>query len=248
METKETVETIGQFDFGFKIVTPDNLKHDVSVVYLHGLAGNPNQYKPKRLCEISMAAGVRFCSYELSGHRNNLEKYDSAGMYDWIDQLEYLVLNRIPGKIILMGSCIGGIIGLIVGQKHPQRFLGLVGIGTADLNWRNMLNHEQNLELKTQGFTYQNLGAYPVPCRIAEKFVASTEELRKSETIVVKFPVHLMHGKEDNIASVKDAMDFRKKIIAPEVKIKLIDKANHRMGDDFSLSEMRTSILSMIKD
>lgn len=247
METKETVEKFGLYDFALKIVTPEKLKHDVTVVYLHGLAGNPNQYKPKRLCDFSMEAGVRFCSYELSGHANNLEKYDSAGMYDWIDQLEYLILNRIPGKIILMGSCIGGIIGLIVGQKHHERFLGLVGIGTADMDWRSRLDRQQNEELKAQGFTYKNLGGYPIPCRISETFVASTEELRKIENITVSFPVHLMHGKDDNISSVDEAMAFRKKVIAPEIIIKLIDKANHRMGDEFSLRQMQESIHRMLK-
>lgn len=248
METKETIEKIGQFDFALKIVTPDELEHDITVVYIHGLAGNPNQYKPQRLCEISMEAGVRYCSYELLGHANNLEKYDSAGMYDWIEQLEYLIAKRIQGKIILMGSCIGGIIGLFAGQKYPKRFLGLVGIGTADLDWRAMLNNTQNEELKNQGFTYHNLGAYPIPCRIAEKFVVSTEQLRQIKSIEVSFPVHLMHGMEDNIVSTKETMEFKKIIVAPEVKLKLIDKANHRMGDEFSISEMKASILSMIKD
>lgn len=246
MQVIETIECFNNFDFKLTIVEPETLNHNVSVVYIHGMGGNPYQKKPEQIKNISIDAGVRFCSYELSGHANSLELYDNAGIYDWVDQLEYLVTNRIKGKILLMGSCLGGIIGLLVGEKYSDRFLGVVGIGTANVNWYRHVNQQQLSELQTQGYTYKNLGAYSIPCRISRKFMLSTQEYDKKELFDVSFPVHLMYGLADDIASQDELFALNAKIKSPEKVIKLVDKAVHRMTDKVSYNEMKNSIFSML--
>lgn len=246
MKVIKTIEYFNNFDFKLMIVEPETLRYDVTVVYIHGMGGNPYQKKPEQIKNISITAGARFCCYELSGHANSMELYDKAGIFEWAEQLEYLVTQRLKGKILLMGSCLGGIIGLLVGEKYPERFLGVVGIGTANVNWYKHVNQQQLSELETKGYTYKNLGAYSIPCRISRKFMLSTAEYDKKEKFEVPFPVHLMYGLADDIASQDELFTLNAKINAPEKVIKLVDKAVHRMTDKVSYNEMKNSILSML--
>lgn len=242
MKTTETQEIFQGFEFSLKKVEPEQITRDVSIVYIHGQAARNQHRKANAICQMAQDLGCCFYWYELAGHADNLKKYAQTDTFTWINQLTYLLENKISGKVIIVGSCIGGIIGLFTGTQMPNRINGLICLGSANINWREKLSEEENKELKTNGFVYHCLAGRNIPFMLTEKFISSTEKLIAIPVIKTDFPVFLFAGKNDPLVNTEDVLALYTKIIAPIKTLKLLPTASHGMRDTATMTEVRKAL------
>ena len=242
MKTTETQELFQGFEFSLKAVEPDIVKHDVSIIYIHGQAARNQHRKATAICQMAQDFGCRFYWYELAGHANNLEKYQETDIFTWINQLRYLLENKIQGKVIIVGSCVGGITGLFAAASLPNRISGLICLGSANINWRKKLSDEENETLKTNGFVYHCLAGRNIPFILTEKFISSADNLLARPVIKTDFPVFLFAGKSDPLVDEKDVLELYAKIKAPKKVLKLIRNASHGMRDTKTMAEVKKAL------
>lgn len=246
MNTIEIYEKLNGFEFTLKKFEPEILKKDVCVVYLHGQAGRMHHHKATQICKMCQEQGIRFCCYELSGHANNLEKYDQVDMFDWVNQLKYILNNHIHGKVILIGSCLGGMISLLTAEKYPDSIAGIIGIGTIDIDWKKHLSKTELKELEDNGYTFHCMGGHPLSCKLTKKFITSTEQIRPT-SLELNIPIHLLFGLQDSLVTIEEITNFQKKIKSPEVIFKLISNSGHSMRDVVSMREVASSLEAILK-
>ncbi len=247
MKTLELSENFEGYDFEVQITNPVVNLTQITVVYVHGQQARNQHRKPKMVCEIATSLNSSFCWYELAGHSNNMEKYDTADIFTWINQLKYLLTYVITGNVILVGSCLGGIISLFTAPMFKERVLGVITLSAADIDWRQKLLPPQQEELKTKGYTVFYLQDKRIPFKLTEKFISSTEELRKLEHLNLSCPIHLMVGKNDPAVGVSDVLKLSEKISSPEIVVKIISNDNHGMRNLTSMKEVKASLLSILK-
>lgn len=247
MKTLESTDVFQGYDFEIKITHPIVNPTQTTVVYVHGQQARNQHRKPKMICEIANRLNLSFCWYELAGHSNNLEKYDQADIFIWIEQLKYLLSHIITGNIILVGSCLGGIISLFSAPFFKERIKGVIALSAADINWRQKLTPSQQEDLKTKGYAVFYLQDKRIPFKLTEKFISSTEELRKQQSLVLNCPVHLLVGKNDPAVGVYDVLKLSDEISSPETVVKIISNDNHGMRNITSMKEVETSLISILK-
>ena len=247
MKTIGFSENFEGYDFEVQITHPVVNLTNTTVVYVHGQQARNQHRKPKMICEIATSLNSSFCWYELAGHSNNLEKYDQADIFIWINQLKYLLTNVITGNVILVGSCLGGIISLFTAPFFKDKVVGIITLSSADIDWRKKLFPAQQEDLKTKGYAVFYLQDKRIPFKLTEKFIASTEELRKQNNLVLSCPVHLLVGKNDPAVGVNDVLKLSDKISSPETIVKIISNDNHGMRNATSMKEVKASLLSILK-
>ena len=247
MKTLGLTENFQGYDFEIQITHPDVNLTDTTIVNVHGQQARNQHRKPKMVCEIANRLHSSFCWYELAGHSNNLEKYDTADIFIWINQLKYLLSHVITGNVILVGSCLGGIISLCNAPYFKERIKGVIALSTADIDWRKKLDSNQQEDLKQKGYTVFYLQDKRIPFKLTEKFISSTEELRKVLNLNFSCPVHLMVGKNDPAVKVEDVLKLSDEITSPETIVKIISNDNHGMRNTTSMKEVELSLLSILK-
>lgn len=238
MKTTETQEIFQGFEFSLNRIEPDIVKNDVTVIYIHGQAAGNQHRKAMVISQMAQDLGCRFCWYELAGHANNLEKYKQADAFIWINQLIDILENKISGKVIIIGACVGGITGLFAGSYIRNRIKGLICLGSAYVNWREKLSAEENKELKDKGFIHHCLVGRNIPFVLTEQFVSSTEELMAIPNIKTDFPVFLFAGGNDTLITQQDVLCLYEKISAPRKAIKFFSNASHGMRDNKTMTEV----------
>ena len=246
MKTTETQEIFQGFEFSLNWIEPDIVSNDVTILYIHGQAASNQHRKAMVISQMAQELGCRFCWYELAGHANNLEKYRQTDVFVWINQLLDLLENKISGKVILIGSCIGGITGLFAGSRLQNRIKGVICLGSAYVNWREKLSAEENKKLKDNGFIYHCLAGRNIPFVLTERFVSSTEELMAIPNIITDFPVYLFIGGNDTLVNRQDAICLYEHISAPKKAIKILSKASHGMRDGATMTEVRKTLRSFL--
>lgn len=249
MKTKEFCDIFRGFEFLVRITTPDTPQSEApspetTIVYIHGQAARNQHRKARNICEMAMALNCNFCWYELAGHNNNMEKYDQTDCNLWVDQLEYLLDNHTHGNIILVGACLGGVIGLVAASRTVRDVIGVICLNSADINWKEKLTLEQIIELQQQGYTQHYITDKKVPFKLTKQFIDSTDDIRKN--INLKCPVHLLLGQRDPMVKLEEVISLQQKITSPEVITKLISNASHSMRDRTSMTEVFFSINSML--
>jgi esterase/lipase len=247
MKTFRSTEVFQGFDFEVQITTPDVTPTDLTVIYVHGQQARNQHRKPKMVCEIATRLNSSFCWYELAGHSNNLEQYDNADLFIWINQLKYLLTNVITGNVVLVGSCLGGIISLFTAPYFKERIKGVITLSAADIDWRQKLSQDQQKDLEKQGYTVFYLQDKRIPFKLTEKFISSTEEIRKQESLTLACPVHLFVGRNDPAVKVTDVLNLSDKISSSETIIKIISNDTHGMRTKTSMTEVEYSLRSILK-
>ena len=247
MKNRELTEVFQGYDFQVKITHPVVNSTGTTVVYVHGQQARNQHRKPKMICEIATRLHSSFCWYELAGHSNDLEQYDKADIFTWIEQLKYLLTNIITGNVILVGSCLGGIISLFTAPYFKERVKGVITLSAADIDWRQKLCPDQQEDLKKQGYTVFYLQDKRIPFKLTEKFISSTEEIRKQENISLACPAHLLIGRNDPAVKVTDVLNLSDKISSPETIIKIIQNDTHGLRTKTSMNEVEYSLCSLLK-
>ena len=105
--------------------------HKISVIYTHGLFSDCWGRKPESVKEWCEKHNIGFFRYELAGHGSDSARYEEADMLIWKAQLLEIIDDIVDGKVILIGSSIGGWLSLLAAIERPERVQGIVGLAAA---------------------------------------------------------------------------------------------------------------------
>lgn len=222
---------------------------DFTVVYVHGLCSDPWGRKPeevKRFCEEN---NISFFRFELAGHGADRENYEKVDFNTWKGQILEVVDKMVMGKILFIGSSLGGWLSLIAARERPERTKGVIGLAPApDFTYdmeRYVLTDAQKTEMKESGrllyptkdFTYV----------VTQKmFDTARNNLLLEAPLAITCPVHIIHGTEDKNLDPQKPFKLLKCLQSEDVVLKLIKGSNHSLGRDADIEELLNSIRSFM--
>ena len=175
--------------------------HKISVIYTHGLFSDCWGRKPESVKEWCEKHNIGFFRYELAGHGSDSARYEEADMLIWKAQLLEIIDDIVDGKVILIGSSIGGWLSLLAAIERPERVQGIVGLAAApdftrDLEeyvftpqQRQDMERNGRLEFSTKDFTY---------LFTKQMFDTARPMCLLGKEIPIDCPVHLLQGMKDD--------------------------------------------------
>jgi pimeloyl-ACP methyl ester carboxylesterase len=154
----------------------------------------------------------------------------------------------MSGRVILVGSSMGGWISLLMAVRRPQRIAGIVGIAAAPdfTDWG--YSDSEKAELRSSGRLEQPNPYGPEPQLTTLAFWESGEALRLlTGPIGVDCPVRLIHGDADPDVPVEIAIRTMKQLRSADVQLTLVKGGDHRLSGRGEIETILRAVAALLE-
>ena len=112
-----------------------------TVVFLGGFRSDMTGTKAMALEAWARRTGRAYLRFDYLGHGQSSGRFEDGTIGRWLDDSLAVIDALTTGKLVLVGSSMGGWLSLLVARERPERLAGLVLIAAApDFTERMLLN------------------------------------------------------------------------------------------------------------
>ncbi|MDX1922260.1 MAG: alpha/beta hydrolase [Alphaproteobacteria bacterium] len=220
-----------------------------NLLFLPGFFSDMMGSKASFLAARCIANNRQLTRFDYSGHGKSSGQFIDGCIGDWFKDALAVLDEVTTGKLILVGSSMGGWIMLMLALARPERVQGLVGIAAApdfteDLMW-DLFTPEQKTEIQEKGVIWEP-SEYGAPVPYTLKLVQDgREHLVLRAPIAITAPVRLIQGKQDKDVPWETAEKLRKRLQSKDVRILYVEDGEHRLSRDEDLELLWKAVESL---
>lgn len=220
------------------------------VVFLGGFQSDMNGTKATWLEERVKARGQAFLRLDYSGHGQSEGAFRDGTIGAWKEDALAVIRHVTKGPLVLIGSSMGGWIGLSILAEGALEVKGFVGIAAAPDFTQGIYDRmtpDQRQRFERDGFIEEPNDYGPQPY----VFTRNLFEDGKNITVLNKtheraVPMHLIQGKRDADVDWRTPEKIKAAFPQADVKITLIEDGDHRLSrpEDLTLIDEAARELS----
>jgi len=219
------------------------------VVFLGGFKSDMEGTKALALEDWAKREGRAFLRMDYSGHGISDGAFEDGTIGDWFQDALAVMEAATSGKQILVGSSMGGWIALLIARNRPERVAGLVTVAAApdfteDSYWADF-NEILRAKLRKDGWV-RVPSDYGEPYTITHKLIEEgRERLVLRSPLPLPFPVRFLQGTNDTAVTTDTALRLLKHAEGPDLRLTLVDGADHRFSDAACLALIERSVMEV---
>lgn len=218
-----------------------------TLVFLGGYRSDMTGTKAAFLDQFSLEKGYSYLRFDYTGHGASDGDFKDGSIGDWTADALAIIAATITGDMILIGSSMGGWIGLLVAQQLGSRVKAFIGIAAApdftDHVWNTEMTQSQRDLCIQQGYINT-----PDGDTLTLKLLQDgAQHLIFDKPLNLPYPVTLLHGKYDDVVPYQTAQKLADHITSttqPEVII--IEDGDHRLSTESDLHTLSSAIHKII--
>lgn len=224
---------------------------DPTIVFLPGFASDMAGAKAEALAAWAAASGQAMLRFDYSGHGKSDGEFAEGTIGQWTADALCVLERLVRGKVLLVGSSMGGWIALLTARTLGPRVAGLVGIAAApdfteELMWDAAMPHEREA-LLARGFV-DTPSQYGPPLRITRRLIEDgRQHLLLREPLAVDCPVRLLHGQRDPDVPWQTALRITERLRSENVLVTLIKDGDHRLSRAQDLALLERSVVALLQ-
>lgn len=205
-----------------------------TVVFLPGFNSDMAGSKATALRDACAAAGRAMLRLDYSGHGQSDGAFAEGTIGRWMEDALFLIDRLTEGELLLVGSSMGGWIGLLVALRRSARVRGLVGIAAAPdfterLIWHG-LDTAAQAALVARGYRDEP-SQYGEPYRITYRLIEEGRaHLLLDGPIGIHCPVRLLQGQRDPDVPWTQALTLAERLASEDVEVTLVKDGDHRLS------------------
>jgi pimeloyl-ACP methyl ester carboxylesterase len=222
-----------------------------TVVFLPGFRSDMKGDKATALASFCAERGVGMLRFDYSGHGASSGDFLDGTIGAWAADALAAIDALTVGKLILVGSSMGGWIALLAATARPDRIAALVGIAAAPditqrLMWESMAPSER-ATLQRDGVLYVP-SQYGEPTPITRALIEDgATHLVLTGRIPIRCPVRLLHGQADPDVPWELALLVAEQVESPDVRVILVKDGDHRLSRPADLALLRQTIAALLE-
>ncbi|MBT5821477.1 MAG: alpha/beta hydrolase [Planktotalea sp.] len=222
-----------------------------TVVFLGGLKSDMQGTKAIHLEDWAIAKGRAFLRFDYSGHGVSSGAFTDGCIGDWAEDTGEALEKLTNGSLVLVGSSMGGWQALLAAKRIPERIAGLVTIAAApdfteDSMWAGF-DAAQRVELKRAGQVALP-SEYGEPYIITKRMIEDgRDQLVLRDTLDIPFPTRFLQGTADEDVDVSVALRLLSHANGADMRLTLVDGADHRFSDNACLDLIERSVEDVLK-
>ncbi len=216
-----------------------------TILFLPGYASDMAGIKARAIDDHCANAGLGCLRLDYSGTGLSEGAFADGTLDRWLDEVLAVIDWSVEGPVVLVGSSMGGWIGLHAALRRPDRVAALLGIaaapdftewGFANADEKEVLLRDGRIEmLRPDGSAWLR----------TRDFWQSGQELRLLEApIALPIPIRLVHGADDSAVPTAIVLRLFDRLQSPDLQLRLISKAGHNLSEPDQLA----AILSELDD
>lgn len=214
-------------------------KSNRAAILCHGFLSNKDSRTNLRLSELLVAQGIGTLRFDWFGMGESEGAFGHITVATCCDQLERaidLMRDRGYHELGLIGSSFGGLLAILVGQRHPE--LRAIGLKCPVPDFPDMLEHEFGSngieEWKRTNYIPDVTGG-TAPVFLDFSFYESCRVFNAYEAAcAIKAPVLIVHGERDELVPFHQ-IERLEESLPDDAKLVLLPEADHQFGkpEDF---------------
>ncbi len=230
---------------GRQIAYHHTLGDGPAIVFLGGFMSDMAGTKAVHLETWAQSQSRAFLRFDYSGHGQSRGAFTDGAIGDWFEDA-CAAINMISGPVVLVGSSMGGWISLLVARQMPEKIAGLVTIAAApdftqDSMWAGF-SDAQRAQLNDMGQVALP-SDYGQPYTITKRLIEDgRDHLVLRDPLSLPFPTRFLQGTADADVALSVALRLLDHASGPDMRLTLVDGADHRFSDDACLSLTTTTI------
>ncbi|HPF46035.1 MAG: alpha/beta hydrolase [Alphaproteobacteria bacterium] len=218
-----------------------------TVVFCGGYMSDMEGTKALFLEESCKELGLSYVRFDYSGHGNSSEKFEDGTIGKWRDDALSVIDQVTEGPLIIIGSSMGGWIGLLVSLSRKDRVKAFIGIAAAPDFTRELMWESYSDTIKE---TLKRDGIYLGPSEYSDEpykvsyglIQEGDDHLLLNKAIELDCPVRLFHGLKDNDVPSEFSMRIAEKLKSDDVIISFSKSGDHRLSTPADLSRLKQAL------
>jgi pimeloyl-ACP methyl ester carboxylesterase len=252
MDTADGVVEVGED--GRRIAVRVEAGRGPTLVWLGGFRSDMTGSKAEALAAFGRGRGQRVVRFDYSGHGVSGGAFEDGTISRWAEEAAAVVDRLAPGPVVLVGSSMGGWIGLLLARRlmaagRGGDLAGLVLIAPApDFTEalmfaafppaiRAALERDGRVELPS---------AYGTPTLVTRALIEDgRRNLLLGGPIPLPAPVRIVQGMADPDVPYAHAVRLAAVIEAPEVVTTLISDGDHRLSRPADIARILAAVAEL---
>ena len=217
-----------------------------ALVFLPGYMSDMAGGKACAVFDWAQREGRACLCLDYSGCGMSSGDFADGTLSRWRDEVLALIAAHCPGKIVLIGSSMGGWLMLLIALAVPDRVAALVGIAAAPdfTDWG--FDQDQKARLANGETLYEDNPYGPEPTPTHSAFWQDGEALRMlGGPIQLDCPVRLIHGQADPDVPWQISLQLAEALRSADVQVELIKDGDHRLSRDADIALLLQTIAAL---
>ncbi len=221
-----------------------------AIIFLGGFRSDRMGTKAMFLEETCKNRGQAYVRFDYSGHGDSGGRFEDGTIESWRDDAASVLDRLTSGPVILVGSSMGGWIGLLLALSQPDRVRGFIGIAAAP-DFTHDLVSEHFDDTMRESFESRGYADIPSdysaePYRITKALVESGNRVCLLNRVhSLDIPVRLLQGQLDPDVPWETAEKIRACLDGTDTKIHLIPDGDHRLSRPQDLALLDQTIMEL---
>ena len=219
-----------------------------TVLFLPGYGSDMAGIKALAIDAHCAATGLGCLRLDYSGTGLSSGAFADGTLDRWLDQVLAAIDSVAEGRILLVGSSMGGWIALLAALRRPERVAALLGIAAApDFTEWGFAEADEKVALLRDGRLERLRPDGSVWLRTRD-FWQSGQALRLLEApIALPIPVRLVHGAEDSAVPTAIALRLFDRLDSPDLQLRLIKGAGHNLSEPDQLAVILAELDQLVE-
>ncbi|MCA0248045.1 MAG: alpha/beta hydrolase [Proteobacteria bacterium] len=214
-----------------------------TVVFLGGFRSDMTGTKAVALEAWAEKSGHAFLRFDYLGHGQSSGRFEDGTIGRWKEDALAAIDSLTDGKLVLVGSSMGGWLSLLAAQARPERLAGLVLIAAApDFTERMLLgglSAEDRAILQRDGRLERPSQYSPEPSVFTWKLIEEgRNHLLLDKPLALPCPVRLLHGQSDPDVPWEYSLQIARHLDAPEVISTFVKGGDHRLSTPADIARL----------
>ena len=205
--------------------------HGPTLMFLPGYMSDMSGSKARALFDWARREGRACLLLDYSGCGESAGDFADGTLSRWRDEVVALVETHVEGRVVLIGSSMGGWLMLLAAEVLGTRVAGLVGIAAAPdfTDWGYSEAQKARLAAGQTVFEHNPYDADLTP--IHPGFFADGQKRRRLQTLIaIDCPVRLLHGHRDEDVPSDISLRLAAALRSDDIQVVLVKDGDHRLS------------------
>lgn len=221
-----------------------------TVIFCGGYMSDMEGTKALFLEEVCIKLGLAYVRFDYSGHGASSEKFVEGTIGTWTEDALSVIDQITEGSIIIIGSSMGGWIGLLAALARRERIKAFIGIAAApdftkELMW-DKYSKTIRETLKKEGVYFEPSDYGDEPYQVTYELIKEGEShLLLNNPIDLNCPVRLFHGLKDQDVPSEYSSRISDRVVSDDVIISYNKSGDHRLSTDEDLRRLEQALIEV---
>jgi len=224
----------------YKNITQDS---PIRLVFLSGMGTPVRQQREGFFRRFALTSGISYTALDYTRYVRQYKRSENFQIPSIIPQTTSILESFPEEKFLLFGPCVGGLVGLIMTQKMPQKIAGAVITSPAceipSFPWieqaDKFLHHKVEEKTQKKRATYNQLKRLAI---LHQLFMATVTTISKTPLVrTYQGPMTIFHGQKDPLIPVENSFRIQEALQNPNLQLRIVPNVKHTVAFDKEMKQ-----------